>query len=351
MTNKERLLKEAIGEILLEDDGYGDLYLSDAMYGPYGAHFASPKTLYAVFIKPFTDVFKVAAGATKEISQRAMTLAHVAFESLVTVMIPVLRDSFDDIFANERKAISTIRQQYAQVYADTWEAFMDNDVLVAAFMYRPDLLVTGFLAKKSPLVAARLLSVLTGGKLDNVIEKVRHRPGKDFNHVKVSDRFGFGGEGEGLPFESTFNVGSRIVEDKSNKIESMYDLVNNEKVQKMLRNSDVVKDIARDGQKIVNKTLDDALKHARFVLSANNLQQLQSVAGKPIPELEKLKQIPENERNKAEKTILDATKNSLKELYIKMLSAQIKTALSGGVPENHPLVQRINDVLTKIKTM
>lgn len=338
------LLREYVQEVLKEDMGsdYSGLGLDTAMggsSGPYGMHFASEDQLYKVFIKPFADVVGVAAGKTKELSQKGLTLLHVAFEALATTLVPILKDSYGEIFAKEKEEIAKIRSEYADVYNSTWDAFKDNDILVAAFMYRPDLFLTAQFVRKAPKAAAKLLSVLSGGTLDRALMGILKGggEGKKDSH-----------EGPGLPLESVL----REAGDKPNsKVDMLAQLADNKKVHQALANSPKVQQMTKTGQDTVRGTLQGVFKQAQSVLQAKSLQDIQAKLGKKLPGMDKLAQVPQQERARAEQDLLKGIRAGMKEFYVKQLEGQVKAAIAAGVPNDHPYVRDYQSVITRIKSL
>jgi hypothetical protein len=339
------LLRECIKEMLREDDGgmYGGL---DPMGGvPYGMHFASQDQMYKIFIEPFANVVGVAAGKTKELSQKVQTLAKVAFETVATTLIPILKDSYGEIFANEKKNIDKIRSEYSDVYNATWDAFKEMDVLIAAFMYRPDLFMTDQFARKVPKAAAKLLSVLSGGSLDNILARIFKGDGrkKKIDHS----------EGPGMPYESVIREDEKGKKKKKStgSVDKLAALVKHEKVKDVLANSPKVQQMTKVGQELIRGTLGDVLEQASTVMQAKSLEDLQGKLGKKLPGIDKLQQVPQQERLAAEQQLLSNVKKSMKEFYTKQLEGQVKAAIDAGVPQEHPYVKDYASVISKIKNL
>ncbi len=194
----ERLIREYVKELLAEDDA-ADIMAAGAAMSPYGMHYGSSDDLYKIFIKPFTDVIQTTAGKTKEISASTGALAKVAVEAVITTLVPVLRDSYAEIFAHEKVELDRIRKEYASVYKANWDAFFDADVVVAAFFYAPAALLTIEFARKSPKAAAQLVSVLSGGRLDPWLGRVGRKMGWGEKH---STGLGRRDDGPGVPMET-----------------------------------------------------------------------------------------------------------------------------------------------------
>lgn len=341
------LLRECIQEVLKEDEGggggdYGGLGL-DSMAGmPYGMHYASKDQMYQIFVKPFADVVGVAAGKTKELSQKGQTLLKVAFESLATTLIPILKDSYGEIFEHEKQQIDKIRSEYADVYKATWDAFNEADVLVAAFMYRPDLFLTAQLAKQAPKAAAKLLSVLSGGALDKVLGGILKGGGG-------GSKGGHAAKGEGsFPWSEGLVREAGEQPEGESKLEK---LVNHKKVKQLLANSQKVQQMTQVGQGLVQDTLKQVYEQASGVLQAKSLQDLQAKLGKKLPGLDKLAQVPQQERQGAEQELMKGIKQSMKEFYTKQLEGQVKAAVEAGVPKEHPYIRDYAGVISKIKAL
>lgn len=343
------LIREYVRQVLREDD-YSSILAGDHFGGHYGAHYGSSSDLYNVFIKPFVDVVQTAAGKTKEISQRAQTTAKVAFEALATSLIPALSDSYAEIFAEEERQIQQIRSEYAEVYNSTWDAFRENDVLIAAFLYRPDLFLTATFAKHAPQATAKLLSVLSGGTLDSVLDRfnVASRP-----LVKPNIQGGGGemfGGGGGFGYSESV-IREESTENQKDKPSTLEKLVVNPKIKSVLQKSPIVRQMTKQGQELVRDTLKNVFEEASAVLSAKTLSDLQKASNAKLKGLDELQSVPEQERQKVEQLLLATTKKSMKTFYIKQLEAQVKSAIEAGTPDNHPYVQDYQRLIAKIKAL
>ena len=314
------MLREYVNELLVEEGDFGDIGMDN---GPGGASFASSEQLYNIFVKPFSDVVKVTAGKTKEMSARAQTSLKVAYEALATTLVPILKDNYDDIFEEESRELDKIKSQYADVYKATWESFQKADFLVAAFMYRPDLFLTAAFIKKSPKVALNLASILSGGRLDSIISRLTSK-GSSKNEGLIR---------EGLD------------------LKTLVGFFSNEKVMKAIRGSNLTQKISEDGKTVVRSSLKKVFSQASDALSATNLEDLQRKSGKRIPGLEKLKEIPEQERKLAEQNMLKGARAGIKAFFVEQLELRVKQALDAGVPGEHPYIKDHKGVISKIKSL
>lgn len=334
MTLREQwMLRECIRELLAED---GEGSMGGFMGGGpadmgYGMHFGSGEDLYKIFVQPFVDVGQTVAGKGKELSQNVQTLLHTAFETVATTLIPVLSSDYKQIFAAEKQRIDKIRGEYADVYKRTWDAFDNHDLLVASFMYDPSRFLTQKFIEQSPKVAAKLMSVLTGGTIDPELNGI-------IGSVKS-------GKHEGAIRED----GEQPAPDP--KRQALVQGLLNPELLKQVSSSQRVQEMEREGKAMVQDTLKQVWQHAQKVMRAKSVQDLQHMVKKPIPGLDKLKQVPEQERQQGEQQLISNTKAAMKSFYIKSLEAQAKAAVDAGTPSDHPYVKAYQSVIGKIKAM
>lgn len=351
----DKLLREFVSE-LLKEESYEGLSMSNASMGPYGAHFGSGEQLYKVFIQPFADVIGTAAGKTKELSARAQAMTRIAFEAVATTLIPIYHDHYKEIFEAEKQQIDQIRSEYSQVYNSTWDAFRDNDVLVAAFMYSPAAVLTLAIAKKAPEAALKVLEVVSGGALDTFIAKIKNQfRGSSDGSSRRDDR-----EGPGMPFESVIRelklgVTGMSGEDAGQPVdrrkENLTKVLSQKGLRDAMQQSPIVKRMEQQGKKMVRGTLKQVYAQAQGVAKAQSISDLQKLVKKPIPGLDKLKKVPEAEQRMAAQASLASTKKAVKELYAKNLEAQVKIALNAGVPEESGFVQDYMSTIAKIRAL
>lgn len=168
----DRQFRKYVQSILLkEEDGGGDgggYGGGDYGYGGMGGPgmgmymMGSNEGLYKIFVKPFVDVIQTTSGVTKEVMRRTWTLASVALETIVTTFVPVITDSYDEIFENERRDIEALRAKYKDIYAANNEMFTNADMNVIAFGMDPSKYMSAIFLKKAPKTAFKALEILTG---------------------------------------------------------------------------------------------------------------------------------------------------------------------------------------------
>ena len=117
-TQSDKLLREYVSQVLkhskrslVEYDGMGDMGYDIGALGAGGMgimSYGSPGDFYKIFIQPFADVVGTVAGKTKEAIRSGLTVLNVAFESLVTSLVPFLNDSYEEIFAKEKSDLAKV---------------------------------------------------------------------------------------------------------------------------------------------------------------------------------------------------------------------------------------------------
>ncbi len=353
----EKLLREYVRQVLKEDDGYGAVMGAAADMNPFGMSFGSDDELYKIFVKPFTDVVDTAVGKTKEISQKAQTVMKVAFEAVATSLIPVLKDSYGEIFAHEQKAMEKIKGEYEDVYKSNWDAFKDHDVMFLSFCCDPAKFITGQLVKKSPDIAIGMISALTGGTVDGYLDKVKEkfnlgntppRTGLSSGEKKHNPGHFAGGGGDvGFGMESVI----REEGDDQQKADGVVAALTNPKLLEKLKQSPTVQKMSQQATGLVRGSLEQVYKQASGVMKANSLQNLQQATGAKIKGLDKLAEVPQQERQKAEATMLTGAKKGMKEFYVKNLEGQVKAAIDAGVPQDSSYISDYKRVIEKIRAM
>lgn len=371
------LLGEYVREVLNEDDTgaiYSDLRGMD-MHSPwhgmghhggyggmggmgmYGARFGSGGDLYRVFVKPFVDVVDTAVGKTKEATSAAYTLARVAFETLVTTLVPFFSDSYKEIFADEKKRMAGIRKEYGEVYQSNWDAFRDNDAFWTAFCYAPWAIMTIKFFKQSPRTAGRLMSALTGGAADRVLSRMLG----DWNRAYRPPITGlaYTGTSSGAGPDTGIHVESVVAEDKErprrkgseDKLDRAARVLTGPKVMGLLKDSPIAKGLAQEAQEVVRDSLSTAYKEAQAVLTSSSVQELRQKSGKQIPPIKGLDQVPAAERKALEQAALAGFRESMRKMYVGGLEARVAQALRAGVPEDSPFITDHRAVISKIKAM
>lgn len=367
MRRTNRLLREYVREVLNEEMGgdYAGLGIdSSSMVGanPYGQSFGSGSELYNVFVKPFVDVVQTAAGSAKQLSASAQTVVKVGFEAIMTSLIPMLSDDYERLFANEKAKLDKIKGEYAAVYKSNWDAFKDHDFLLAAFMYRPDMFLDAKLAKQAPKVCASLLSILSGGALDNALTKVgaainQHtKSNADYvsnNYQNAPKRANTGHTKNPVDMfgESVINEDDAKPKEQPTPPSGLTGLVTNEKVKAFLAKQPLVQKTSQVGQALVKDTLTKVYNTASQVMQAKDVGALQKAVGKKIKGIDEMMKLPANERQAAEQVVMSTTKKAAQSFYVKELEKHVQEAIKQGVPQNHPYVAVYQQVISKIKAL
>lgn len=336
------LLKQYIRQVINEDYDYGG-----GGYGDAGIDFTggNQKQLYNIFISPFTDVFQTAAGETKKLSTRIQTLGKVVFQALISSIIPTFGSEFDKIFKDESEQLKKIQQEYQDVYDRTWAAVKDNDILSAAFLYDPAGLITTTVIRKSPVQILNLINVLTGGAFEQAVNKVKKvKPKSAAEEVTgfLEKLFKTGAElaGAGAVVNGKKNE-SLIREEKEGKPDIINKINSNPRVKRM-RNS---------AQSVVRKGLEKQFDLVNGIVKATNVEDVVKVLGKPVKGMNDLKKLKEPERAQVEQKILQATKQSVKTMFVKKLESYLKKITDSGVPESNAMVSDYKQAISRIRNL
>lgn len=103
----------------------------------FGYAFGSPSSLYDIFVKPVTDVGKVAGAEVKKTAARGAALARTAGEALVSTLIPILDADFDKINDKMRQRIAAAEHDAGDAYDEVKRALGGKDAVMVALLYAP----------------------------------------------------------------------------------------------------------------------------------------------------------------------------------------------------------------------
>jgi len=350
-SRQKQLLREHIRKIISEDDGgsgdYGGMYAANTEMAPFGMHFAGKNQLYNTFVKPFVDVIDTAAGKAKETTSRALTVVKVAFESIAVVMLPWLTDDYSEIFADEKLRLDKIKAEYSEVYRSNWDAFKTSDVAMTAFFCFPGSFLTSVIAKKTPDVAFKLVSVLSGGTMDNFLSDVKTK----FSHSKNKKSSIISGE----KYAGKWPIADAIIHERhknDTSIEQQFaNTITDKKVIDKALSSPQAQEMQRKARESVKKTLKIVYDRAREITTTKNVNDMQQIFGKHISGMDEFNKIDEKQRAQAESYMMKNVKASSKEFYAKNLEAQATQAVKDGVPEGCPYVKMYRSVAKKIRML
>lgn len=360
------LLEDTVGASTLADAGIsaGDI---SAAAGPYGMAFGSKEDLKNTFITPFTDVFKTAVGKSKEITRKGRTVLTVGFGAILSTLIPGLGVRYSEIFEKEKKDIEKIKSEYKDVYERTNKALNSTDAAFLAFMSAPDLALSAIAASKAPEVAKGTLSILTGGFSDKLFDKLMkknfldpYEDDEDYTR-RPEPRKKRTSRRDSTSVKKIENNADKKTESVETKLSLLREISEEEASRKILTNKKFLRkslenSSLRDVQKIAietyRKSLNEVYRQALDVLkNAKSVEEIEKVAGKKIPEAEKLRQLQGEERQSAEKMLIDTIRKSMKEFYIKNLQSQVDVVLKAGIPEDAQYVIDFKETIQKIKSL
>jgi hypothetical protein len=317
--------------------------------------------MYDTFIGPFVDVFKTAAGKTKEVVQKTKTLLHVALASTLTAIIPGFGYNYAEVFDDEKEKIEKIRSEYKEVYEKTDKALSSTDASMLAFMASPGLVLSSVAAKKGPGVAKDMLGGLTGGLSDELFDKVKEKAisagrwslGEDEDTEERRKKSKKTQRSDGKS-PSDFFGESHLLEDATGEKKDITPekIMRSKKFLNKAIDNPRVKELQRIATQTYRESLQKIYSQAEDVLKkARTIDDIEKMSKKKIPEAEKIKKLQGAEKEKAEKMLIDGVRKAMKEFYIKNLEEQVSTVLKTGIPEDAQYVKDFKAVIQKIKAL
>jgi len=331
-----------IRDLLTEDDGggggdyggfdFGGYYSAGAgMWGAMG----STEGLIKTFVKPFTDVLVTAVGKTKELSRSAQNLLQVTFETLVTTLIPIYSDSFDEIFEKEKNDINAIRQKYKKVYEANLEMFSDSDMNVLAFAFNPASYITSQFASAAPKTTMKLVEILAGDNqhVKKVLNNIKRLYSLDVNEA-IRSRQGI------------------VLLEKTKRLPPVGSVLSSKTVVDAVKSSPVTRSMMSDARRVTKRAYEELMSDVSELSRAQSVADLQRTTGKDLSaELKRLNDIPDaNERAAVERGIVKTVKQSVKKLYVEKLKGQLQRLKELNVPESsefYAMVARAIDIIER----
>ena len=340
--------------------GYGGMDIASGMSSPYGVSFGSGNDLINTFVKPFTDVVKTAMGKSKEIVRKTGTLVTVAFQSVLTTIIPIYGYNYADVFDREKEDIEKIRGEYKDVYDSTWDALKSSDAALLAFMASPAVVLGYAAAKQSPAVVKGMMSTVSGGTSDKILDKAMGLLSKS-ERAAMGDDTGGGrpdrqhDSGKRSPSDFDFNkMGESQVneEDQPNQKLTARKLLGNKKLISKVTSTPEAIEMQKNATKVYRKSLADVYAQAEELMKkTKTVEDLQKASKKPIPDVDKIKKLPPEEKQKAEQILIDNTRKALKKFYVAELTGQVKKVLEAGIPEDAQYVKDYRATIAKISAL
>lgn len=346
---EEALLRSRIRRIIREDLGgvdAGSSYSTSVeMGGLGGGPYYERGSLAKIFIKPFTDTIGVATGKVKEMAANAVTLVRVAFSTVMTTLLPFLTESYEEIFKDHEKNLSSIRSEYSAYYKASDEA-LRGPLAPFAFMAFPGAALTGKLVEDGPDAVRSILSVATGGLTDKYLGggggKGGRSPGSVFDsYARAYDKL----------LREADEENAKKGEEKDKGEKTLADKMSSKKfVEALLNKSPTMRSASKEMREAFEGMLKEVYEQAAGTLQAKSIEDLQKMAkvtGKPIKGMEELKKLKPEERARGEEEFLKTTRKSLKKFYTLRLEKDIEP-IADIFGEEFPLVKMYREVIQKI---
>lgn len=349
--NQEKLLREYVKRALTEE--MGDYGGGGDASGPYGYAWGSNQDLFDTFVSPFVDVFKTAAGKSKEIGTKVKTVLWIALQTILTTLIPIYGYNYAEVFDEEKEKIDKIRNEYKDVYDRTDKAIGGQDAAMLAFMASPALVMGAWAGKKAPGVMKDIASAATGGISDDIFDGIKEKAisagrwaigdsgsGKKSSKSKSPEDV-FGGMGE-----------ARLRESPEKSVITPEKIIKSKLFLTKVAEAPRLREMQKVAIATYKETLTKIYKQAEELLkNAKTIEDLEKISKKPIKDIDKVKSLQGEERAKAEKMLIDGVRKSMKEFYIKNLTDQVDGVVRAGIPENSQYVKDFREVIQKIKAL
>jgi regulator of RNase E activity RraB len=381
----DRLLREFVREVLKEDDtggaGYGGI--GDFAGGSGMGYMNYGKDLKSIFIQPFVDAGGVIKASTSKALLRMKTLAKVSIEAILTTMIPFLKSNYEGIFKQEQEQLKKLKEKYKKAFEGVEKAFY-NDVMVISFMISPEAFITAKLAQQAPRQVLGMLEVLTAGneglvtyfddikkRLDAIDKDIKDDPanykiGPDGRMVPKNQRGPYltqkkrdllkkAGLSSGLARDGQSLAEAPVAQ----PFEMTAQQRMGEEVARALKNPDVQKEIARspyaaqmrgDAKALAADIERRVLGEASRVLSAQSLEDLQKILGRPV-EVSNLQTLDPQDQEAEKAAVLSQVKLAAKDFYLQALKADVEGLQKDGVDPNNLYIQALQSIISKIAAL
>lgn len=103
----------------------------------FGYQFGSTRSLYDTFVKPVTDVGRVAKAELKKTAARGKALGKTAIEAAISTLIPILDADYDEIRAQAAEKIKSAEAEAGDAYDEVKRALSSSDAVMLALLYAP----------------------------------------------------------------------------------------------------------------------------------------------------------------------------------------------------------------------
>ena len=336
-----KLIREYVSAVLknsriVEDDGgYDGGYSGGEGVSGYGSYGSGD--LFQAFIQPFVDIVGTIAGKTKEVMRSAFTALHVAFESLVTTIVPFLTDSYDEIFIKEKQDLAEIRSQYQGYYDATDKALAGSGAKLLAFMAFPGAALTGQFAVTAPKAAKSILSMATGGISDEWLGGSSNKK-----------------SGPSGVFDSYVRAYNKLLTEagKENLENPLASKIKSKKfIDTIISRSPPMQESSRLAMELHIKTRGERIKLVLDIYEARSLEELGKIIGKPVktPDMKEVDPEQKMSAQEAENKFLEAAKSASQKAAIETLKKYI-APVRQAFGEDHPFVSDYDTIIAAFES-
>lgn len=328
----EKLIRQHIRMVIKEEFASGVVGADS----PFGVTFGG--NLLKTFVGPFVDAYKIGVAGAKKLSISTQTMMKVAVGTVLSTLIPTISKRYGKIFDEEKKKLDAVKQQYKDVYDRVDSSFKNGDAALLAFMASPTTFLTymgtKLAAKTAKQETIHLLSAITGGVSDDLIKKASQKS-KEFGRWLID------GSITGTPEEKS---------SKEIKFKKLFEeVIVKPSVEQAKPKLEEMKKVSKE---IYESALNKAYEQAKSVLMAKTVEDVEKFLGSDMDqktkvEIEKIKKMPQKEKEAAVKAIIDANKS----FFMQPLKDKIDELKAQGQSENSDQIAAYKKTVQKIEAL
>lgn len=353
----QELIKEFVS-VLCEDDtaevlgGLRDAGLGGMGGGGMGHGMGAGHALDDIFLKPFTDAFRVTGAELQKTSVNVKSALNIIYDVLGSTLIPWVKGSYDKIFAEREKKIKEIEGKYKEYYNRIWAPYDLNDVTCLAFFASPPAMISFFLAKGAPDVAMSAITHLVNS--DSVVLSYLSKV-KQFTGLEETRPQSERSHRAGVTTANFSEARRRIVE-KSDRQPDQSEVLKKALLNPKLINilNTKTREMRGDAMGVFRTSLEEIIKvvgEASKIHSFDDIQR--KFAGSMSPDARRKLQTAMNDiKGQQDKVGADeigrSIQGKLKEAFIKGLRNEVDAMMHAGVPKDSTVVGLYNEAINKI---
>ena len=335
---QERLLREYIRETLVNEG------------------LESFSGLEAIFVTPFTDVFKTGKKVVADISSKSQQLIGGAMASIVAAFVPGMTVDWEELKQKERARAAKIEGKYSDVIDRTNAALFTGDGAVMSFMYAPHAFITSHAMNVAPDAALEMMDTL-GGE-NEYVSRVTNALRKQWEKLRIDTTkrrpdvggggYGYGGGGGGGDYggygddggdggdeaverddedvlsDGEIMMAEGILDKLKEKLQGMF---KNKQMEQAISNSSKTKQMRKDAVAITKSHVEAVVKKAKQATNTKSTKTLEKYSGGKFKAT--MGKISSDDRRKAAAVVAQQTAKLAKKFYVDKLKEEAKSMPKG----------------------